>query len=82
MTADWLNRHRQPYNFKAPLDPEAAADVDPLLPRLIATPAFQRLRNIRFLGGIDYARIPAPNGRPGWRCSTRTSGNSGRTSDA
>ena len=72
MTADWLNRHRQlPYNFKAPLDPEAAADVDPLLPRLIATPAFQRLRNIRFLGGIDYARIPAPNGKPGSRRYTR-----------
>ncbi len=71
MTADWLNRHRQPYDFKAPLDPEAAADVDSLLPRLIATPAFQRLRNIRFLGGIDYARIPAPNGKPGSRRYTR-----------
>ncbi len=71
MTADWLDRHRRPYDFKAPLDPAAAADVDPLLPRLIATPAFQRLRNIRFLGGIDYARIPAPNGKPGSRRYTR-----------
>ena len=71
MTADWLDRHRRPYDFKAPLDPDAAADVDSLLPRLIATPAFQRLRNIRFLGGIDYARIPAPNGKPGSRRYTR-----------
>lgn len=62
---------RAHYNFKAPLDAEAAAGSDPLLSRLIATPAFQRLSNVRFLGGIDYARIPAPNGKPGSRRYTR-----------
>lgn len=62
---------RPHYNFKAPLDAAAAASTDPLLSSLIATPAFARLSNVRFLGGIDYARIPAPNGRPGNRRYTR-----------
>ncbi len=69
MTAEWNGPARSQYNFKAPLDPEA--DGDPLLRRLIGTRAFGRLRNVRFLGGIDYARIPAPNGRPGSRRYTR-----------
>ncbi len=69
MTSDWYGRPH--YNFKAPLDAEAAAGSDPLLSRLIQTRAFQRLRNVRFLGGIDYARIPAPNGKPGSRRYTR-----------
>ena len=67
MTAELSGRPH--FNFKAPLDAEAAAD--PLLSRLIGTPAFARLSNVRFLGGIDYARIPAPNGRPGSRRYTR-----------
>ncbi len=67
MTAEVSGRPH--FNFKAPLDAEAAAD--PLLSRIIGTPAFARLRNVRFLGGIDYARIPAPNGRPGSRRYTR-----------
>jgi len=71
VTSEWKDGQRQSYNFKAPLDPEAAAGVDPVLPRLIGTKAFQRLRNVRFLGGIDYARVPAPNGRPGSRRYTR-----------
>ncbi len=62
---------RPHYNYKAPLDADAAALGDPLLAGLIETPAFARLANVRFLGGIDYARIPAPNGRPGNRRYTR-----------
>ncbi len=69
MTSEWNGRPH--YNYKAPLDADAAARTDPLLSSLIATRAFGRLRNVRFLGGIDYARIPAPNGRPGSRRYTR-----------
>ncbi len=32
---------------------------------LIGTQAFQRLKDIRFLGALDYRLIPRPNGRPG-----------------
>ena len=71
MTSDVRNRAQRLYNFKAPLDLEAVAGADALIARLIATPAVQRLRDIRFLGGIDYARIPSPNGRPGSRRYTR-----------
>ena len=71
MTSKVRDRPQRLYNFKAPLDLETAESADPLLPRLVATPAFQRLRDIRFLGGIDYARIPSPNGRPGSRRYTR-----------
>ena len=44
---------------------------EPVLDRLVATRAFRRLSGIRFLGGIDYLRVPTPNGRPGSRRYTR-----------
>ena len=71
MTSEARQRPQRLYNFKAPLDLDTEAGADPLLPQLVSTPAFQRLRDIRFLGGIDYARIPSPNGRPGSRRYTR-----------
>ena len=54
------------HGFRAPADdiPDTAGN-DPLLLELIDTPAFQRLKEIRFLGAIDYCRIPRPNGNPG-----------------
>ena len=54
------------HGFRAPTDdiPNTAGN-DPLLLELIDTPAFQRLKEIRFLGAIDYCRIPRPNGSPG-----------------
>ena len=54
------------HGFRAPTDdiPDTAGN-DPLLLELIDTPAFQRLKEIRFLGAIDYCRIPRPNGNPG-----------------
>ena len=61
---------RAPYDFKAPIDPGAASH-DPLLRDLIGTEAFRRLKQIRFLGGIDYLRVPAPNGKLGSRRYTR-----------
>lgn len=52
------------YNFKDPANVVAISGNDSLLPDLISTPAFQRLRHIRFLGGIDYCLVPKPNGSP------------------
>ena len=50
--------------FREPADIRVAAGNDPLLLTLIETAAFRRLREIRFLGGIDYRRVPRPNGKP------------------
>lgn len=52
------------HDFRGPTDLPAATGNDPLLMELVETPAFQRLKEIRFLGAIDYRRIPRPNGRP------------------
>jgi HD superfamily phosphohydrolase len=41
------------------------SEGDPLFAELVATPAFQRLKSIRFLGGIDYLLVRAPNGAKG-----------------
>ena len=50
------------YDFKVPVDVRALAGDAPLLRELVATQAFQRLDDIRFLGGIDYCFVPRPNG--------------------
>ena len=52
------------YDFKAPVDDQALAEGDRLVFELVQTPAFQRLKDIRFLGGIDYSFVPRPNGSP------------------
>ena len=49
--------------FREPGDIRNAAGNDSLLLELIETPAFQRLKEIRFLGAIDYRWIPKPNGK-------------------
>ena len=51
-------------NFREPSDIRVYLDDDPLLHDLVATSAFQRLKEIRFLGAIDYRRVPRPNGKP------------------
>ena len=38
---------------------------DQLFAELVSTSAFQRLKSIRFLGGIDYCLIRSPNGIKG-----------------
>lgn len=48
------------YNYADPF--RIHFDTEPLLGDLISTAAFQRLRDIRFLGSIDYWLIPSPNG--------------------
>ena len=67
MTAAQLNITTPPvrHGFREPTDIPGATGNDPLLLELIDTPAFQRLKEIRFLGAIDYCRIPRPNGKPG-----------------
>ena len=52
------------YDFRNPVDIRKIAGNDPLLPSLLDTPAFRRLKDICFLGGIDYCFVPQPNGQP------------------
>ena len=52
------------YDFRSPADIRKIAGNDPLLPSLLDTLAFRRLKDIRFLGGIDYCFVPQPNGQP------------------
>ncbi len=53
------------YDFTSPIDHRSMDEVDGFFSALIQTSAFQRLKNIRFLGGIDYLLIRNPNGAPG-----------------
>lgn len=50
------------YDFARPADLAAIRDRDPLFVDLCETPAFRRLQQIRFLGGIEYYLVPHPNG--------------------
>ena len=59
-----LRSFKPTHSFRDPTDVPAITGGDPMLIELIATSAFQRLREIRFLGAIDYRLIPSPNGRP------------------
>ena len=60
-----LRSSKPTHSFRGPVDIPAITGNDPLLMELVATAAFQRLREIRFLGAIDYRLIPSPNGKPG-----------------
>ena len=53
------------HDFRGPTNLPAATGNDRLLMELIETPAVQRLKEIRFLGAIDYRRVRRPNGKPG-----------------
>lgn len=53
------------HQYREPEDlTEACAGLQTLVD-LIETPAFQRLREVRFLGAIDYSAVPHPNGNTG-----------------
>ena len=67
---DWM-RSSASYDFANPTDIPAISGKDSLLPDLIETRAVQRLKDIRFLGGIDYCLVPSPNGSPAARRYTR-----------
>ena len=59
------------HGFREPDDLQRVTGGDPLLLELIETPAFRRLKEIRFLGAIDYHLVPRPNGKPGATRYTR-----------
>lgn len=54
--------NRPIYDFSEPVDVRTIAGNDELFPEVVATRAFQRLKAIRFLGGIDYLLVRVPNG--------------------
>ena len=56
---------RVTHGFRELTDTPSVPDDEPLLCDLIGTPAFQRLKEIHFLGAIDYRLIPHPNGKQG-----------------
>ena len=45
------------YDYLEPVD-LVVSSVEPLFAELVATQAFRRLRDIKFLGGIDYRVRP------------------------
>ena len=59
------------HGFREPDDLYLVTGGDTLLLELIETPAFQRLKQVHFLGAIDYRRVPWPNGKPGATRYTR-----------
>ena len=59
-----MNSSALGYDYSNPLKSRDVSKLDPLLALLIQTTAFQRLKDVRFLGGIDYVLVPAPNGAP------------------
>lgn len=56
---------RVTHGFRELADVPSIPGNDPLLHDLIETPAFQRLKEVHFLGAIDYRLIPNPNGKQG-----------------
>lgn len=62
MIEDLAASGRPVYSFLDPMDLSTAVGGDPLFLELIATKAFQRLKSISFLGGIDYLLVRSPNG--------------------
>ena len=51
------------HQFREPKDIAKASGGTQLLIDLIATKAFQPLKEVHFLGAIDYSEIPHPNGQ-------------------
>jgi hypothetical protein len=62
MIADLATSNYPYYDFSEPIDPSSMLVDDQLFTELVSTSAFQRLKSIRFLGGIDYCLIRSPNG--------------------
>lgn len=64
-------RHR--YDFLMPVDLELTRKRDPLISDLASSRNFRRLKEVRFLGALDYVFVPSPNGAPKNRRHTRYS---------
>lgn len=67
MTVPILQANRPSYNFADPgtADLKALFRDRGLVAALEQTRAFQRLKKVRFLGGIDYVLVRSPNGSKG-----------------
>ena len=65
MTAAKATPNHSFFDFTNPVEVPKLTGDDALLSELVATRAFQRLKSIRFLGGIDYILVRAPNGASG-----------------
>ena len=66
-----LRSPKPTHSFREPADITTATGNDTFLMELVATVAFQRLKEIRFLGAIDYCLVRSPNGKPGATRYTR-----------
>lgn len=66
-------RGKKRYNFKMPIDLNDTLRRDPLLFDLATSSTFRRLAAVRFLGALDYAFVPSPNGAPRNQRHTRYS---------
>ena len=53
-----ISETTETHDFRGPTDLPAATGHDPLLMELVETPAFQRLKEIRFLGSLDRTADP------------------------
>jgi len=58
-------KQNQPIYDYTQAEADWSTHEDPIIPELIRTRAFQRLNHVRFLGGIDYVLVRAPNGNKG-----------------
>jgi uncharacterized protein len=65
MTAANATPNHAFFDFSNPVEVPNLTGGDALLSELVSTTAFQRLKFIRFLGGIDYILVRAPNGASG-----------------
>lgn len=54
--------HDSYYSYRDPIQNDALVSNETLFAELVATDAFMRLHQVRFLGGIDYLLVPSPNG--------------------
>lgn len=66
-----LEIERRRFNFFEPLQFSEINPAHKVFRETLSSRAFSRLKNIRFLGGIDYALQPSPNGRRGSSRYTR-----------
>ncbi len=63
----WMERATnldQTYDFSAPKFDETLREEFDLIQAIAGTAAFKRLKEIRFLGALDYALVKHPNGSP------------------
>jgi uncharacterized protein len=65
MIADSAAQNHSAFDFAEPVSSNDDPVIHQLFSELMSTFALQRLKSIRFLGGIDYLFVPSPNGVKG-----------------